>query len=452
MDASSHAESRQTSRWIWPFEVLEQIGEGGMGVVYRARYAVNGRMVALKMLPSDVNDATTLARFERELEVLKNLRHPNIVRCFGGVCENTRRFYAMELVEGGNLEQKLLNRGRLPWEQVVYYGLQMCAALEASHEKGVVHRDIKPANFLITESGQIKLSDFGLASVAAASKITAAGKTAGTFLYMAPEQIRGGEIVPQTDLYALGCVLFELLTGRAPFQGGSPAATLQMHCKAPPPRVTEIALDCPIALERIVLKLLEKDVERRYVSAAIVARELRMVTQTVKAVAATRSISAGDVADVESDGTRVLPGPTRVEETVVPPPVSTRPPLWQLASAGGLCALLLLGNIAQWSLGTSARTARTLWFAAAEDPDVDVRIAAMESLGQIGQRDRDAFDRLLEGLNDPEPRVRAAALNVLGTIPQGKRALATMLKMQNQDVDDDVRSAARAAIARHQSD
>ena len=269
---------------------------------------------------------------------------------------------------------------------------------------------------------------------------------------MAPEQIRGGEIVPQTDLYALGCVLFELLTGRAPFQGSSPAATLQMHCKADPPRVTEIALDCPIALERIILKLLEKDVDRRYGSAAIVARELRTVTQTVKVVSASRPVSPREV-DVPDGRTKGPPREqTRLEEPSVDPPTMVPWRRWELVTAACLCAGLLLGNLVQWSMGTSARASRHLWFEAADNPDIGVRIAAMESLGKIAEHDRPAFDRLLEGLNDSEPRVRVAALNVLGQIPEGKRALAAMLKMQNKDTDDRVRSAARAAIARHQAE
>ncbi len=186
--SANRSVTEPTSRWIWPFELLERIGEGGMGVVYRARYVINDREVAVKMLPDDVSSPTVLARFEREMEVLKGLRHPHVVRSFGGVCEDKHRFYAMELVEGGSLESRLRERGRLPWEQVVDFGIQMCSALQYLHDNGVVHRDVKPANFLIAGNGQLKLSDFGLASVIAARRITTAGKTAGTLLYMAPNR------------------------------------------------------------------------------------------------------------------------------------------------------------------------------------------------------------------------------------------------------------------------
>src|SRR3990172_517770 len=164
-------------RWIWPFELEEKVGEGGMGVVYRARYVVDDRRLAVKLVPPDVANATILSRFEREMEILKTLRHPNIVRCFGGICEGDQRFYAMELVEGGTLDRVLEEKGRLPWEQVIEYGVQMASALAYAHERGVVHRDIKPGNFLLTTTGKLRLSDFGLATVIAATKLTAAGRT-----------------------------------------------------------------------------------------------------------------------------------------------------------------------------------------------------------------------------------------------------------------------------------
>ena len=303
--------TEKQSLWIWPFELKEQIGEGGMGVVYRARYVVNDRELAVKMVPADVTDKTALARFEREMAVLKDLKHPNIVRCFGGVCENKRRFYAMELIPGGSLEDLLQQRGKFSWEQVVEYGLQMCAALECSHRHGVVHRDVKPGNFLIAANGRLKLSDFGLASVSTNRRITQMGKTAGTFLYMAPEQIRGKDLSPQTDLYALGCVLFELLSGRPPFVAETPAATLHMHCKRPPPRITETVLDCPVALEQLIDHLLAKDPTARPESASGVARVLRTVTQTITV----RPVQS-DTGAVTSVGNRPL---TRLEQPLKQP-------------------------------------------------------------------------------------------------------------------------------------
>ncbi|SFJ08646.1 protein kinase domain-containing protein [Planctomicrobium piriforme] len=441
---SPQSQPTSNTRWIWPFEILEQIGEGGMGVVYRARYVVNGRQVALKMVPTDVADKTALARFERELEVLKTLRHPNIVRCFGGVCEDKRRFYAMELLEGGSLEDQLQAKGKLAWEQVIYYGLQMCAALECSHEKGVVHRDVKPSNFLLTPSGQLKLSDFGLASVMAARKITAAGKTAGTFLYMAPEQIRGQDVTPRTDLYALGCVLFELVTGEVPFIGETPGATLHLHCYAPPPRPTEKALDCPVLLERTILKLLEKDPAQRYESAATVARDLRAVNQTVT---------------VSPRSEKGMNYPTGYKSTLVEEPVLQKktaelpvrleltPSKKALTILAGVLAVSLLCNVLQLLQEDTDSGWKEMWTQALTHPRDEVRIAALESYGQMARRNPESLEVLTKYADDPHPPLRAAAVRGLGTAgPTAASRLPILVRLEKSDADEGVRNAARTSI------
>lgn len=434
------------TRWIWPFELIEQIGEGGMGVVYRARYVVNNREVALKMLPADVTDKVSLARFERELEVLKNLKHPNIVRCFGGVSEDKQRFYAMELVEGGSLEDELQRRGKLSIERVVAYGLQMCAALECSHKSGVVHRDIKPSNFLIGNDKQLKLSDFGLASVSAARRITAAGKTAGTLLYMAPEQIRGGDLSPQTDLYALGCVFYELLTGKPPFVGESPAQTMHMHCRSEIPRVSQIILDCPPGLDRLIVKLMSKEAAQRPSSAAEVARELRGITNSIT---------------VKIDPKRLM-----LEGATVPQP---RPPVmrndfgddevapyqrpWQekvtlIALLLALCGSLLWNFTRKTETGLTAQL-ESLWIEALRDPDQEVRIKAAHSLGELQGRSAPALRALGASLaaNDPALR-REAVIAVARAGTPGKAYVPTLIRISKDDQDRDVRDQAVMATAK----
>ena len=432
------------SRWIWPFEILEQIGEGGMGKVYRARYVVNDRHVALKMLPADVTEKTALARFERELEVLKTLRHENIVRCFGGVSEDKRRFYAMELVEGGSLEDELQRRGKLPWEAVVDYGLQMCAALEASHQKGVVHRDVKPSNFLLTREGRVKLSDFGLASVVAARKITAAGKTAGTFLYMAPEQIRGQELSARTDLYALGCVLYELVTGHVPFIGETPAATLHMHCSTPPRRPTELALDCPVQLERLILKLMAKDPEDRYASAVEVARDLKQLRQPMVVV----KEPAEAMERIAKATERVKQSTPKLRPPVIPKVEVTVTSKWAWV-LGIALVLSLLGNFMLLSTGETGGQWREHWVQAANSPSPEVREAAAAALGEHGARDEESRLLLEQGLTHPDPRVRVASIRGLEqTGGAAKNTLPTLLKIQNLDENETVRGAARMAAHR----
>ena len=449
---TSQHESSGSSRWIWPFELLDQIGEGGMGQVYRARYVPRKIEVALKMLPADVSDATALARFEREMEVLKTLRHPNIVRCFGGVCEDKQRFYAMELVPGGSLDDILKAKKRLPWELVIEYALQMCAALECSHDKGVVHRDVKPGNFLVGKDGQLKLSDFGLASVAAARRITAAGKTAGTFLYMAPEQIRGEAVTPQTDLYALGCVLFELLTGRPPFVGATAAATLHMHCKQEPPRITETALECPATLESLVMRLLAKKAADRPASAGAVAEELRNVSQTVMVVdtprkrsGSSRQISNRPVTlekEEDSDGT--------VES--IPTPPARGGSLWLTVAAFATAAVMLLFATSLLDDRSRADHFEAAWLEALESNELSVQKQAIRALGDAGGLSEPGMQALVESLDDANPDIREAAVTALGRSGAAARThSARLLKVQKSDPIPEVRLAAEEALAQVKS-
>jgi hypothetical protein len=256
-----------------------------MGHVYRAKYVKNGRIVALKVLPPglDVNEKAS-ARFDRELKILMRLRHPNIVRCYGGGTRGTQMFYAMELVTGGSLANLIRQRGKLPWEEAIHYGLQICAALQHAHENGVIHRDLKPSNLLLTDKNEIKLADFGIALDVAATALTAHGKTVGTFTYMSPEQISGNPPVsPKSDLYSLGCVLFKMLTGQAPFEAESAAEILHAHMFKPASRVASSALDCPLWLDALVAQLLEKNPYKRPLDASAAARALREVREKVEA-------------------------------------------------------------------------------------------------------------------------------------------------------------------------
>jgi serine/threonine-protein kinase len=439
------------SRWIWPFELLERIGEGGMGHVYRARFVPRNLEVAVKMVPEDVTDGTTLARFEREMEVLKELKHPNIVRTFGGVSENKQRFYAMELMPGGTLEDELKDKGRLSWEQVIEYGLQMCAALEYLHSKGVVHRDVKPSNFLKGNDGRIKLSDFGLASVVANRKITAEGRTAGTFLYMAPEQIRGEQVVPQTDLYALGCVLFELLTGKPPLVGETPAATLHKHCKQTPPRVTEYALDCPLPLERLIARLLEKDLINRPQSAAEVARELRNVTNLVEVVPSRgKDITAGVGNQLVHE--REVSTESRTQVAV---PIHAAPADYKTLRTAAIVASSVLIVLLGWIVGlysalTPGKQALDLWKQSLSSSERAVRVQAAESLGALA--DEAGLELLAERVkSDPDASVRAACATGLGTAGAASAPHAPVLmRVRNEDESQEVRIAADLALKKIQ--
>ena len=435
------------SQWVWPFKLTTRLGEGGMGVVYRGEYAVNGREVAVKMLPADVTDPVIMRRFEQELEILRDLKHPNIVRCFGGVCENDRRFYAMELVEGGTLEEELTARTRLPWEQVVEYGLEMAAALQASHEKGIVHRDVKPGNFLKTKTGRLKLSDFGLARIDAGRKITRAGKTAGTVLYMAPEQIRGKEVTSAADLYALGCVLYEMLAGRTPFDGESSAAILHSHVLNPPPRLGQFATDCPPALEELIHQLLEKAPEDRPSNAAEVGVRLGNLSQTVSV---RRSIGEGRVSSVPVSTPRSSPeDETQTLEASTLSPAKRSPAVGR----GPLIALLVLTALsvasAAWFGARSAelRRFKDAWLTAAKRPG-PIQAEAIGVLGTLGGSDEDAYQAILSALDSTDPLIRAAAAEAGGELGRGDMGLVGRLqRMAKSDDDSAVRSAATRAVS-----
>lgn len=265
-----------TERKIGPFILGEQIGAGGMGIVYRATYVENGKEVALKVLPPGMaGDAKMLKRFEREIAILKRLSHPNIVRYYGGGTHQGQRWYAMELIDGGSLQDILKKKKRLSWDQAIQVGRQLCAALEVAHNAGIIHRDLKPANLFITRKGKIKLGDFGIARDTEATALTAAGKTVGTYAYMAPEQIQGNvPISRKTDLYATGCLLYEVLTGETPFVGENPAEMLMQHLNDDPYNVREKVSECPLALDELIDRMLAKDPDDRPYDALAVHTEL----------------------------------------------------------------------------------------------------------------------------------------------------------------------------------
>ena len=254
-----------TQRMIGPFEVGDRIGVGGMGIVYRATYTKNGAPVALKILSPEFSDTESLQRrFEREVSILKKLQHPHIVRYYGGGKFGTQRFYAMELITGGSVEDVLKAKKKIPWEEALEITMQVAKALEHAHEAGVIHRDLKPGNLLLTKDGTVKLTDYGIARDTTTTALTAAGKTVGTYAYMAPEQIRGKPPVDKkTDLYALGCVLFEMIAGETPFQCENQGEMLMMHLQEEPPRIRSLVPDCPMFVEELIFHLLEKDPQER---------------------------------------------------------------------------------------------------------------------------------------------------------------------------------------------
>jgi serine/threonine protein kinase len=286
LDEKRNEKTEQKSepkRRVGPFELERKLGVGGMGVVYLATYLKNGRKMAVKVLAPEMSaDGRLLRRFLREMAILSRLRHPNIVRYYGGGKDKTQHFYAMEYMDGGSVEQLLKKKGRFAWDETIANARQVALALEYAHNHGIIHRDLKPANLFLAKDGVLKLGDFGIARDTQATALTAAGRTVGTYAYMAPEQISGKPPVSRkTDLYALGCVMYEMLTGKPPFNAPTAAEMLFAHLEEEPPQVSSAVPDCPVWLDKLISKLLEKDPEERYYDALALQVALDEVTQKV---------------------------------------------------------------------------------------------------------------------------------------------------------------------------
>ncbi|RPF23391.1 Stk1 family PASTA domain-containing Ser/Thr kinase [Myceligenerans xiligouense] len=262
------------------YEVGELVGRGGMAEVHVGHDTRLGRTVAIKVLRSDLaDDPSFLARFRREAQSAAALNHPAIVAVYdtgedrtkdGNGKEITVPFIVMEFVEGHTVRDILTDGSAVPIEEAVEITTGVLSALEYSHRAGIVHRDIKPANVMITPTGAVKVMDFGIARAMAdsAATMTQTNAVIGTAQYLSPEQARGETVDSRSDLYSTGCLLFELLTGRPPFQGDSPVAVAYQHVGQEPQRPSEIAVDVPDVLDRITMKALTKDRDHRYSSAA----------------------------------------------------------------------------------------------------------------------------------------------------------------------------------------
>ncbi len=260
-----------------PYEIQAPLGAGGMGEVYRARDSRLSRDVALKILPASLaRDPERLRRFEQESRAVAALNHPSILAIYDVGQSEGSPYLVTELLEGESLRD-LLDRGPLPQRKVIQYGVQIADGLAAAHDKGIIHRDLKPENLFITKDGRAKILDFGLAKVAPSadtildpdltSNATSAGVVMGTAGYMAPEQVRGEPVDARTDLFALGAVLYEMISGQRVFRRDTAAETMTAVLRDDPPELTGTAVQIPPALDRIVRRCLEKDPAHRFQSA-----------------------------------------------------------------------------------------------------------------------------------------------------------------------------------------
>lgn len=248
------------------YELIEKIGEGGMAIVYKARCRLLNRYVAIKILrPEFTKDEQFIENFKRESQAAAALTHPNIVSVYDVGKEGNIHFIVMELVEGKTLSQYIEEKGRLDYKEAISITRQVASALSLAHKNQIIHRDIKPHNILITNTGVAKLADFGIAKAVSASTIIGgAGKVMGSVHYFSPEQARGAYVDERSDIYSLGIVLYEMLTGKVPFDGDNPITIALMHINEPMPSVTAEVPGVPPQLEKIILKATEKYQSNRY--------------------------------------------------------------------------------------------------------------------------------------------------------------------------------------------
>lgn len=259
------------------FRLGAPLGVGTVGTVYRAESDQLDVPAAVKILhPNIAHDEQIVNRFQREIVIMERLNHPHIVRHFGGGLMDGQYFYAMQLLDHGSLKDRLQQHGPLAWPQAAAYAAQIASALQHAHNHGIIHRDLKPSNLFFAEDGRVVLGDFGIAHDVHDTDITADGITVGTYAYMSPEQIcADGQITGKADLYSLGCVLYEMLTGKPPYSGANFAQIWDQHLHSTPKPIAEQGVECPEWLEKLLLQLLEKDPERRPFNARAVQGQIK---------------------------------------------------------------------------------------------------------------------------------------------------------------------------------
>ncbi|MBR6505162.1 MAG: Stk1 family PASTA domain-containing Ser/Thr kinase [Clostridia bacterium] len=259
------------------YEIIEKIGNGGMATVYKAKCHVLNRMVAVKILRDEfTTDEEFIRRFEAEAQSAASLTHPNIVSVYDVGNEGDLHYIVMELIKGKTLKEIIVEEGILSWKWSLNIAIQIASALEAAHKNGIIHRDIKPHNIIITEDGIAKVTDFGIAKAVSNSTITAFGTTIGSVHYFSPEHARGGFTDAKSDIYSLGIVMYEMLTGKVPFDADTPVSVALKHMQEEAVEPIKLNPALPISVNKIVIKAMQKDINLRYSSATEMLKDLSM--------------------------------------------------------------------------------------------------------------------------------------------------------------------------------
>jgi eukaryotic-like serine/threonine-protein kinase len=346
------------------YRIQRKLGAGGMADVYLAEDQELGRRVAIKILNSrHGNDDQFIERFRREAKNAAALNHPNIVSIYDrGEAEDTY-YIAMEFLDGRTLKELIVSRGAAPVNVAIEYARQILSALRFAHRHGIVHRDIKPHNALVDREGRVKVTDFGIAR-AGTSQMTETGSIVGTAQYLSPEQARGGEVDPRSDLYSLGVVLYELLTGKTPFDGETPVEIAMKHLSNAPKPPSKLRPDIPPELDMVVLRALAKSPDDRYQSADEMEADLERVARGARVSATTvdtatqvlRRPAAAAAAASATAATMIAPSPATaaappaalVEEEELEDPGGPERPLWPWLVAIGFVVAAVIAGFFVW--------------------------------------------------------------------------------------------------------
>ncbi|MEZ5353499.1 MAG: serine/threonine-protein kinase [Bryobacteraceae bacterium] len=335
----------QPGETVGDYEVIEILGGGGMGAVYKVRNTISGRVEAMKVVLDNLQgDPEVTDRFLREIRVLATLEHPNIAGLRTAQRVNGQILMVMELVEGWTLHHMIAEQ-RLPVAHAVRWVHDALEGLQAAHERGIVHRDIKPANMMINPQGVVKLMDFGIARLATDSQLTKTGFTMGSLYYMSPEQINATDIDHRTDIYSMGVTLYQLVTGRRPFEGGSEYSIMAGHLNQAPTPPRELDPSLPGALNGIILTALEKDPARRFQSAAAMKTALAHVLES-------GALGAGGGVAAEASAQAAAPAPVAAAAADAPvqaapaqrPPVQAAPVQAIARQGNGMRVLYILAG------------------------------------------------------------------------------------------------------------
>ena len=290
------------------YKIVGTKGVGGMSVVFEARDILTGKRVAVKMLKDSISsDTSAIKRFINESKAIKMLQHENIVEIYDVSVNEELKFIVMEYVEGITLKEYMRGLPAIWWREAIGYTEQILQALDHAHLKGVIHRDIKPQNILLMSDGKIKVADFGIAKLPTAETVTMADKAIGTVYYISPEQGSGRKIDSRSDIYSLGVMLYEMVTGYLPFVAENPVAVVMKHIKEKPKPPTEIVPTIPKGLEQIILCAMEKNPDKRYQSAAQMQQHLRRLSinpDTIFDMSIERTVTS----EVDIRRTVTLPG------------------------------------------------------------------------------------------------------------------------------------------------